>query len=455
MLASVQAQTYQQWELVIVNACDLENDAKQISDAIQGDGRIRQVRLEKNLHISANTNAGIAVARGDFIAFLDYDDILEPSALNEVAAMLAPNPGIDAFYSDEDKLSDGGDLRYYPFFKPAFNEEQFLTSNFVTHFSVMRTTLVRELGGLRVGYEGSQDYDLWLRVYEKTSKIAHIPLMSYHWRIAEGSTAGTVSSKNYASGAGKRSLIEHLKRRGIEAEVGDFPGQASTYQVKYRVPEKAHIIVVANPNHKTPVITKALSRYSFDWIKPSDNWLDQTRLSPDSLVLFLGTNIIKADQNWLDYLIGKALQPGVGLVSAQVRNANNLSRAGYIIQSGNLEPVYGDYRNEIFGYSGLTGVPQPFSAVSLECSAVKAENFLRMSNEAHLDRNNLSTALFLTAHGYRNVYWPTAIVYSEVTPRADYFDVVPVPANYSTLTKTSDPYLNSNLMVRNGSICLS
>lgn len=448
MLGSVQTQTYQQWELVIVNACDRAEDAQQIAKAIQGDERVRQVRLEKNLHISANTNAGIAAAKGDYLAFLDYDDILAPSALADVALTIVANPEIDALYSDEDKLSDRGDLRYYPFFKPNFNEEQFLTSNFVTHFSVMRTSLVRELGGLRVGFEGSQDYDLWLRVYEKTSNIAHIPKMNYHWRIAEGSTAGTVASKNYASDAGKKALNEHLLRRGISATVSDFSGQPSTYRVSYNHPIIKKIILVSDDEESVLSLRGILPTITIDRVELKD--LESSALDDDTYLVFYESGVVISNPQCIQGLIAKASQQGIGFVSANVKNEDGVSLMGYVLQDKEFMPLYSDNREQTFGYDGLNCVPRPFLIVGSKLGVIGARAFRKIEDKYDYKDGQENICLLAYMEGYRNVYWP--VIEAKTMTRNNPGLLSPSDKILESLSLSADPYINQNLVVRKGKL---
>jgi hypothetical protein len=450
MLESVQAQTYKNWELVVVNACDNAEDARSISEAIKNDARILEVRLEKNLHISANTNAGVAAAHGSYLALLDYDDILAPSALAAVASTIAVQPQIDALYSDEDKLSDRGELRYYPFFKPEFNEEQFLTSNFVTHFTVIRTSLMRKLGGLRVGLEGSQDYDLWLRLYEKTSNISHVAQMSYHWRIAEGSTAGVVSSKSYASAAGKKALEEHLERRRIRATVTDFPGQSSTYQVHFAPPGHVKLLVVTTDGSLSDDLDTELKPFTHDRIYASE-WQSEAYIGHGyTHVLFAVPHLSTVSPGWLRELIGKSSQPGVGVVSAGISDVHHLTLLGYALRDDSLAPIYGDHREDLFNYDGLNTVPRPLLVVPSLCAVVSSDALKAVAlRDASALSDWVEWCLNLQRSGHRNVAWTLAKV--EIGSAHSLQDLS-VPAGEHHLP--TDPYLNPRLRISAGKAVL-
>ncbi len=238
MLDSVAAQTYPRWELILADASEAvritgrssllsrtevqaENyeeevrpEAEQILNDL-GDDRFHYVHLPANGGISANTNAAAAHAAGDYIALLDYDDLLTPDALYEAAAAIRlSSPEI--LYSDEDKCDETAQHFFEPNRKPDFNEEYFLSNNYICHLLVMKRELFLALQ-LRSKYDGAQDYDLLLRAPK--SYIAHIPKVLYHWRTHAASTAGNPGSKDYAYEAGKAALEEHLAACGIRAKV--------------------------------------------------------------------------------------------------------------------------------------------------------------------------------------------------------------------------------------------
>ena len=181
------------------------------------DKRIRLIRLEKNLGIAQNTNAGIAASTGEFIAFLDHDDFLEPDALFCYADALNKDKTIDVFYSDEDKTDEYAAHYFYPHFKSDFNIDLLHANNYMCHFLAVRKSLVDTVGGLNEKFDGAQDYDFVLRLTENTKKIYHCPRILYHWRCSNQSTAANQGNKMYAIHAGKAALNAHYKRIGWNA----------------------------------------------------------------------------------------------------------------------------------------------------------------------------------------------------------------------------------------------
>ena len=219
MLESVKAQTYENWELCLADAS--EEPLKKLSELIGAEkyDRVRYMKLSENGGISANTNKALMAASGEYVAFLDQDDILEPNALYELVSALTPET--DLAYTDEDKVSH--DLEHYerPFRKPDYNETLLFTTNYICHFLLLRRSLVEKLGGLRQDYDGAQDYDLILRAVDLIRKehgavaprIAHVAKVLYHWRMDDSSASGDAFAKEYAFKAGRAALEDAVKRR--------------------------------------------------------------------------------------------------------------------------------------------------------------------------------------------------------------------------------------------------
>ena len=204
------------------------------------------VELEENLGISENTNAGIAVATGDFVCFFDHDDVLEPSILFEYALAVNERPDTDLIYCDEDKLLPDGTLSQ-PFFKPDFSIDLLRNNNYVCHMLTVRRSLLQEIEPNTREYDGAQDHNLTLRASERARHVAHVARVLYHWRISPTSTAGNAGTKSYASEAGLRAVREHLERVGLPAEVS-LADRPFTYRVIYDVPASRPLVSIVIPN---------------------------------------------------------------------------------------------------------------------------------------------------------------------------------------------------------------
>jgi hypothetical protein len=218
-IESVRAQTYDNWELLLTDGASTSPGVREtLAECASGDPRIRVQYLDQNLGISGNSNAAIARASGEYIAFLDHTDVLAPDALWEVVSELNRDPSIVCIYSDHDLISEAGH-RYEPLFKPAWSPETLLSANFAAHFCVLKASLVEELGGLRAKTDGAQDWDLLLRVSQKTSHFGRIPKILYYWRSDSESTVSSASNKGYAIAAQDQALSDHLKAIGSAARV--------------------------------------------------------------------------------------------------------------------------------------------------------------------------------------------------------------------------------------------
>ena len=234
MIDSVYRQSYDKWELIIADAGSSDAVERTVGQIIneRGDKRIRYTRLGENRGISGNTNAGIALASGDFIALLDHDDFLAPDALYHMASALyrAKQHGIEPamLYTDEDKYDNNRGYYIYPHKKRAFNFDLILSNNYICHFMAVEAELLKKLK-LRGKYDGAQDYDLVLRIVGELGKelsvqnlperIIHIPRVLYHWRCHGESTAENTASKSYAYEAGKAALEEFCAEQGWNVEV--------------------------------------------------------------------------------------------------------------------------------------------------------------------------------------------------------------------------------------------
>ncbi len=227
---SVQAQFYPHWQLCLVDDASTKRATIKMLEAFADDDRIHVQRRTSNGGIVAATNDALSLADGDFIALLDHDDLLEPDALLQCARAIVLT-GADLVYSDEDKVSEDGQRHYEPHHKPAWSPDLLLAQNYISHLTVIRRSLVDRVGGLRAGYDGSQDHDLLLRCTEQAREVVHIPMVLYHWRAVQGSTALGFDEKSYPWEAGKRAVADALQRIGTDgtAELGPRPG---TYRVK-------------------------------------------------------------------------------------------------------------------------------------------------------------------------------------------------------------------------------
>ena len=462
---SVLAQTYDNWELCLVDDCSTLPHVREILAAYSGrDTRIKVAYRPENGHISEASNSALALATGSWIALLDHDDLLAPQALFCVVDAINSNPDAKVIYSDEDKVDLQG-VRRYPYFKPDWNYDLFLSHNMISHCGVYRTALVREVGGFRVSLEGSQDYDLALRCIERIrpSEIHHIPHVLYHWRMLPGSTALRSTEKPYAQIAAARAISEHLNRLCIRANVQIID---AGYKVCYALPEPPPLVslivtVAAMDCRLERCISSIRSRTSYPDYEiicvgrigsyPINiPWQDHQTKRPEIRVLqdrpyrnaaemindgvaaargsvigLIDANTEVITPDWLNEMVALALQPAVGAVGARLWSANDhLQHAGLILGIGGVAG-YG-HRGLPRGHPGSCGraaLTQSVSGVTDACLIVRKDTYQHVGG---LDETKLTAAfrdvdfcLKLRELGYRNVWTPHAELYYSLAPGFD------------------------------------
>ncbi|MDD5462945.1 MAG: glycosyltransferase [Methylococcales bacterium] len=457
---SVRRQLYSDWELCIADDAS-KNDA--VRDLIKRhaaeDARIRMIFRTENGHISRASNSALTLATGEFIALLDHDDLLPEHALFYVAKTILANPDVGLIYSDEDKISQSG-LRVDPYFKSDWNPDLFYSHNMISHLGVYRAEIVREIGGFRVGYEGSQDYDLALRFIEKIQpeQIKHIPHILYHWRIHADSTAASSSSKPYALNAGAKALQDHFDRSGITANLLLLTDMNS-YRVNYALPENPPLVSLIIPTRNGYTLVRTcvesiLSKTTYpnfeiliidngsddpvilNYFKELTHRNSSVRIIRDeqpfnysalnnSAVQLAGGEIIGLINNdievitsdWLTEMVSLVMQPGVGCVGARLWYPDDtLQHAGVVLGIGGVAShSHRKFPKGHFGYMGRAALRQSFSAVTAACLLVKKSVFEQVYglNETDLavTFNDVDFCLRVREAGFRNIWTPFAELY--------------------------------------------
>lgn len=457
-IASVREQIYEQWELCIADDASTHPHVRTVLERAQAaDSRIRVVFRPANGHISAASNSALEIVRGEFVALLDHDDELPPDALAEVALLLADAPDTDLVYSDEDKIDEDG-RRFTPYFKPDFLPDLLLGQNCLSHLSVFRTSLVRAVGGFRVGYEGSQDWDLALRVVDRSApeRIRHIPKILYHWRAISGSTAVAVSAKNYSVDAARRALQDHFARRGIAASVAPVTGDH--WRIVFPLPEIPPLVSIIVPTKNAADLVRmcvgsifARTEYPrfeilivnnrsddpvalalFDELRREEaiRVLDfdapfnfsainnfAVRHARGEVLCFLNNDIEVITGRWLDEMVSHALRPEIGAVGAMLYYPNNtIQHAGVILGLGGIaNHAFVHYRHGTDGYMNRARLAQNYSAVTGACLLLRRDVFERAGgfNESDLAVafNDIDLCLRVQRLGLRNLWTPFAELY--------------------------------------------
>ncbi|HUD08311.1 MAG TPA: glycosyltransferase [Candidatus Saccharimonadales bacterium] len=506
LVESVVGQVYQNWQLCLADG-STELDARQrIASLTKRDKRITYVSIRDNQGIVMNTNEGLKKATGEYVTFLDHDDVFSLYALNEVAKVISEDPTVDLLYSDEDKLSDDGRERLIPFFKPDWSPELLLGVNYINHLLVVRRTMIDKVGGMRTGFDGAQDFDLLLRLTENTNNIKHIPKILYHWRLAEGSTAKTVKEKNYADRAGQRALKDAVKRRGILADVIEIPNRPTNYRLRFRLPEHQPKVSIIIPFKDKPDLLRqcvgsilAKTSYkNYEIILISNNsveqethlYLDQlrqekhckiytwdhpfnyskinnfgrTQANGTFLVLLNNDTEIITD-SWLEELIGVASQPATGAVGSLLYYPNKtIQHAGVILGMKTMAGhVFRRRQPNDWTDFGLPSWPRNYLAVTGACLAIKTSKY---DEAGGLDEvftvagSDVALGISLFKKGYRNVYWPfVELIHYESASVGTYNNGIQLDYDHSLdyyrpYLNWHDPYFNSNLDLMNEQIGL-
>ncbi len=455
MIQSVTAQTYANWELCLAdgstNNVNLEPTINSFKDA-----RILYKKLEKNEGISGNTNCALQLATGEYIGLLDHDDTLAPHALYSYIKLINKDPSYDFIYSDEDKITADGSRRFDPFFKPHFSPNMLLAFNYITHFSVIKKSLLDKVGWLRDEYNGAQDYDLFLRATEAAQKIGHIDDVLYHWRIIETSTAFSSNTKSYTVEAGKKALEAAIERRHLSAhvELGTLPNY---YNVVYHIPQPLPFVSIIIPNHNqkatlrkcaTSILSK--STYpNFELIIVENNSTDASlfdyyevlKVDPrvkivqwdhpfnfsalnnfaasqaqGDLLLFMNNDMSIITPDWLQQMVMHAIRPEIGAVGAKLLYPDNtIQHGGVVLRIGGIAGHSHKFMDsgEVGAFARMTLV-HDVSAVTGACVMLRREIFKQVQgfDEAFtVAYNDVDLSLRIRLLGYSIVWTPYAQLY--------------------------------------------
>lgn len=253
-LASLEQQSYPNWEACIVWS-DIDDKSGWDWLKIRGgkDRRFKLKKLAANEGISGNSNLALKLAEGEFVALLDHDDTVAPWAFFEIVNLLQVSPDLDFIYSDKDSITADGQIRLNALFKPEWSPEMLHSVNYLTHLNVIRTSIIKEIGGWRTATDGAQDWDLFFRVTERTQRIARVPCILYHWRILPTSTATGLAAKPYAALGQLKSQQDYFLRRGLSASV--VPTSEGLFKVGWPLHEKSTDIVVFQSGTLTQLVT--------------------------------------------------------------------------------------------------------------------------------------------------------------------------------------------------------
>jgi glycosyltransferase involved in cell wall biosynthesis len=481
---SVLAQVYENWELLLIDDGSTAVDLLGALPALAArDRRICLVRLESHQGISAALNKGLDVAEGQWLTFLDHDDLLEPDALFQNVRLLQESSEVDLIYSDEDKLTETGFDS--PILKPDWSPDFFLSCNYLCHMIFLRRDLVREVGGFQRQFDGSQDYDLLLRVSERTNRIQHISRVLYHWRRSENSSASDVRQKPGQLEASSHAIEAHLKRRGERAHVAvDWQTHAFYVRRELREPRKISVIIPSfrGPESLERCLVSVVSRTSYsnyeivivqmgerDKIaEAATDFSHRVMHSPDAAnasaaknyaaqqtdspwLLFLDAGIEPIETDWLTIMAEHVQRPEVGAVGARLINLNGtIAHAGLVLGvNGIAQSAFRGFPAEHPGVNRQLQMTRNYSAVSGACLLMRREVFQQIGGFDEKLSGALADVdlcLQMRRAGYLIVYTPLAKLCWDPSPpeRVDGGAEVIMRQRWSDVLKR-DPYYNPNL----------
>ena len=472
---SVRAQLYPHWQLCIADdASPAPHIARVIQEFTALDPRIVAVRCGHNGNISAATNAALALAEHPFVALMDHDDLLPEHALYEVAALLEAHPDADLIYSDEDQIDAAG-RRTMPYFKPDWNIDLMRAHNLVSHLGVYRRSLVEQLGGARLGFEGSQDYDLALRVADATTpdRIHHIPAVLYHWR--QHPTSFSKARIDACVEAARRAVSDHLQRSGQAAftQVRPSPAIPTWTRVHYDLPAPPPRVSVIVPTRDRATMLRRCVHgilHATDYpdleliIADNDSVQSETRallaelqrdprvrvlpcpgafnfsainnhaaaIATGALLALVNNDIEVRDPHWLHEMAAHAMRPDIGAVGARLLFPDGaVQHAGVVLGVGTYAGgpgVAGHYGLQdaatSLGYFGASVLVHEVAAVTAACMVVRTSSWRQAggmdADELPVAFNDVDLCLRLREAGLRNLYTPYAeLTHHESASRGD------------------------------------
>jgi GT2 family glycosyltransferase len=450
-IESVLQQVYENWELLLVDDGSALAETVALLAELEGrDPRILVVRRETTGGISAASNSGLEVARGEWVGLFDHDDILEPDALFEVVKYLQTNPETDLIFSDEDKITEEGLAA--PQFKPDWSPDFLLSYNYLCHFTTVRREVVEKAGRFRTEFDGAQDYDLFLRVTELTTRIHHLPRILYHWRRSETSTSDNIRRKPLALEAGRRAVESHLERRGERGHV-TVDWNTHAYWVKRELRETRRISIIIATRDRIDLLSRCIASITSKTSYPNyeiivvdnESTSDEAReyfryfehrllqfsgpfnfsalnnlaveQTTSPWLLFLNNDVEVIESEWLTVMAEHVQRPEVGAVGARLLYPNDtVQHAGVVLGVGGIaEHAFRHFPADAPGVSRQLQVTRNYSSVTGACLLTRREVFEEVGGfdeeQLPVTFNDVDLCLKMRRAGYLIVYTPFAKLY--------------------------------------------
>ncbi|RYZ91162.1 MAG: glycosyltransferase [Proteobacteria bacterium] len=494
-LASVAAQTYTNWELSIV---DDGSKVPEIASLLQNFAKLfpKQVKLSiesTNRGISGASQLALDQASGSYVALLDHDDRLLPNALYEVVREINKVEEPEILYSDESRINENGVIEL-TFFKPDWSPFFNLAAHYSTHLTVLKTSLARDAGGFRLGYEGAQDHDLMMRAVELSQKaVVHIPMVLYQWRAHEASTARSRSAKPYAAVAGEKAVAEACARRGWPAKV-EFDSTFERYRVSFEIKDSKALVsiiladsddganlekclysILEKSSYENIEIIALIQNHQVERSKEMIRTIQkiynrnfivvETELPSDHLfsfkkaviaakgdhIIFMNSNLTIESPEWVQEMLRLSQLSSIGMVAPKVLSSKGqIAHAGLVGLGDSPLGAIGEGMsadsNHYFSYFQTI---HEVLAVHQDCFMVEKKKLESILAHIDISRDWVSySSLLLTNAGLSNIYVPYSVL--------RYFDQKQTRLSNNNLTQwqlgkdwgsllMADPYLNANL----------
>ncbi|PYK42498.1 MAG: hypothetical protein DME46_10420, partial [Verrucomicrobia bacterium] len=446
LFESIVGQSYGNWEACVIDGGSRSKETiATLKRWAKNDARIRIERLQKNLGVAENTNRALGLASGDVVALVDHDDTLAPFALYELAAAVRAHRTADFFYSDEDRLSETG-ARSRPFFKPEWSPELLYSFMYTGHLSAYRRSFALALGGLRKEFDLSQDYDFALRASERAREIVHIPHVLYHWR--EHPASGAAGGKPHARRSNLAALADAVKRRGLDAEVLEYP-TANRVRMRLRNPPRVSVIVPTDSPIRLEKCARELPqqaayadteyilvtnsaligklRASAEPISPkvrlvafdapfnfSAKCNAGAKVATGERFVFLNDDVVSRQSDWIENVIEPLENPEVGAVSPKLLySTGRIQHAGLVTGvRGLIGTAMHQWNGDSVDYSNLAQSMRNVSALSAACLAMRREVFFEIGGfdetNTPISHSDIDLCFKVRETGRRCVYTPFA-----------------------------------------------
>lgn len=453
-IQSILNQSYQNFEICLADDHSTNEETIHALKSYETNPKIKIEYRKENGMISKATNTAIGIAHGEYIMLVDNDDTIDKDAMYYMVKALNQNEEYDLLYSDEDRIDFSND-RCKPHFKPNYSIDTLMSLNYISHLTMIRKSIIDQLGGFRSEYDGSQDYDLILRVTEMTNRICHIPKILYHWRETSTSTASYLGNKDYTKDASLHALQDALKRRNIKGEVIKNP-YCSAYLIRYEhtnplvsilipmrdyvdltkkcidsIYEKTNyknfeIIIIDNNSikqeslnffeeykkkYKNIRVIKIDSEFNYSYINN-----EAVKQASGEYILLLNNDTEVIDSMWLDHMVGYASLKHVGAVGIKLLYPNNkVQHAGVVLGYGGFAGhVFVSYDKDDKGPINRLAMAYNYSAVTAACLLVSKSKYNEVNGldeNLKISQNDVDFNLKLLDKGYYNVLLPYVTMY--------------------------------------------